>query len=123
MSFHNVYKYAICLSICLCLWLCSPFVGPGPLFQFLDLFIQSVELLGWGSARRKATTYTHRTAQTHNKRKQTSMPLVGFEPTIPVFERANTVHALDRAATAIGLTSMLQLNKLFKLSRPFILSQ
>jgi hypothetical protein len=30
------------------------------------------------------------------------MPLVGFEPTIPEFERAKTVHALDRAATVIG---------------------
>jgi hypothetical protein len=27
------------------------------------------------------------------------MPRVGFEPTIPAFERAKTVHALDRAAT------------------------
>jgi hypothetical protein len=46
---------------------------------------------------------THRTAQTQNKRTQTSMPRVGFEPTIPVFERAKTVHALDRAATVNGL--------------------
>jgi hypothetical protein len=30
------------------------------------------------------------------------MPRVGLEPTIPVFERAKTVHALDRAATVIG---------------------
>jgi hypothetical protein len=30
------------------------------------------------------------------------MPLVGFEPMIPVFERAKTFHALDRAATVIG---------------------
>jgi hypothetical protein len=30
------------------------------------------------------------------------MPLVGFEPMIPVFERAKTVHALNRAATVIG---------------------
>jgi hypothetical protein len=30
------------------------------------------------------------------------MPLVGFEPTIPAFERAKTVHALDRSATVIG---------------------
>jgi hypothetical protein len=30
------------------------------------------------------------------------MTQVGFEPTIPVFERAKTVHALDRAATVIG---------------------
>jgi hypothetical protein len=27
---------------------------------------------------------------------------VGFEPTIPAFERAKTVHALDRAAIVIG---------------------
>jgi hypothetical protein len=38
---------------------------------------------------------------------QTSMPLVGFEPTIPVFERAKTVHALDRAGTAIGIRIFL----------------
>jgi hypothetical protein len=30
------------------------------------------------------------------------MPPMGFESTIPVFERAQTVHALDRAATMIG---------------------
>jgi hypothetical protein len=30
------------------------------------------------------------------------MPRVGFEPTIPLFERAKTVHDLDRAATVIG---------------------
>jgi hypothetical protein len=47
------------------------------------------------SARRKAT-------QTQHKRTQTSMPRLGFEPTIPVFERAKTVHALDRAATVIA---------------------
>jgi hypothetical protein len=41
------------------------------------------------------------------------MPRVEFEPTIPVFERAKTVHALDRAATMIGtnkLWSMLMSN-------------
>jgi hypothetical protein len=30
------------------------------------------------------------------------MPQVGFEPMIPVFRRAKTVHALDRATTVIG---------------------
>jgi hypothetical protein len=30
------------------------------------------------------------------------MPRVGFEPKIPVFERAKTVHASDRADTVIG---------------------
>jgi hypothetical protein len=30
------------------------------------------------------------------------MPRVGFEPTIPVFERAKTVRTLDGGATVIG---------------------
>jgi hypothetical protein len=30
------------------------------------------------------------------------MPRVGFELTIPMFKRAKTVHASDRAATVIG---------------------
>jgi hypothetical protein len=41
---------------------------------------------------RKAVPYT-----------QISMPWVGFEPTIPGFEEAKTVHALDCAATSIGV--------------------
>ena len=39
------------------------------------------------------------THNTHNR--QTSMPPVGFEPTISAGERPQT-HALDRAATGIG---------------------
>jgi hypothetical protein len=31
------------------------------------------------------------------------MPQAGFETTIAVFERAKTVHELDRAATVIGV--------------------
>jgi hypothetical protein len=45
---------------------------------------------------------THRTTQTQNKRTQTSMPRVGFEPTNPVFERAKMVHVSEHAATVIG---------------------
>jgi hypothetical protein len=30
------------------------------------------------------------------------MPRMAFEPTIPAFERAKTVHALDSAATVTG---------------------
>jgi FAD synthase len=56
--------------------------------------------LDGGSVRRKAATYAQKTNQ--NKRTQTSMPRVGLEPTIPDFERSETVHALDRAATVIG---------------------
>jgi hypothetical protein len=31
------------------------------------------------------------------------MTRVGFKPTTPAFEQANTVHALDRAATVIRI--------------------
>jgi hypothetical protein len=31
------------------------------------------------------------------------MPRVGFKPAIAVLERAETVHALNRAATVIGV--------------------
>jgi hypothetical protein len=42
---------------------------------------------------------THRTTQTQNKRTQTLLPRVGFEPTTPVFDWTKTIHALDRAVT------------------------
>jgi hypothetical protein len=47
----------------------------------------------------------YRTAQTQNERThtdQTSMPEVGFQPTITESERAKTIHALDRSATVTG---------------------
>jgi hypothetical protein len=53
---------------------------------------------------------THETTQTQNKPTQTSMPRVGYEPTIPLFECAKTVHALGRVATVIGI--MFKLNKI-----------
>jgi hypothetical protein len=34
------------------------------------------------------------------------MPRVRFEPMIPVFERAKTIHALDRVATVFSLHSV-----------------
>jgi hypothetical protein len=73
----------------------QPFVGPWPLFQFLDLFTQSVGLI-WRGISLLLGRYLHRTTQTQNKRTQTSMPWVGFDPPIPVYERA-----LDRVATVI----------------------
>jgi hypothetical protein len=36
------------------------------------------------------------------------MPHVVFEPTIPAFERAKTVHALDRATTVMGLNDLVK---------------
>jgi hypothetical protein len=41
------------------------------------------------------------------------MPRVGFEPKIPAFERAKTVHALDCAATVIGLWNVANRNMLY----------
>jgi hypothetical protein len=50
--------------------------------------------------------HTHRTTQTQNKPIQTSILLVGFEPTTPAFERAKTLRALDLAATVVGNVSI-----------------
>jgi hypothetical protein len=55
--------------------------------QFLDLR-ESVGLLGRGISPSQGRYLT-----------QISMPQVGFEPMIPVFERAKAVYAVDRAAT------------------------
>jgi hypothetical protein len=35
---------------------------------------------------------------------------MGFEPTIPAFERMKSVHTLDRAATAIGCSPIFTTN-------------
>jgi hypothetical protein len=69
-------------------------------FQFLNLY--TVGRTPWRDDPVAKPLPMHRTTRTQNKRTQTSMPRVRFEPTIPVFERAKTVHALDRAATVIG---------------------
>jgi shikimate 5-dehydrogenase len=36
------------------------------------------------------------------------MPRVVFKPTIPVFERAMTIHVLDRTATVIGKANTIK---------------
>jgi hypothetical protein len=72
----------------------QPFIRPWLLFQFLNLCTQSVG--HWTGDQPAARLLSaHRTVQTQNKRTQTTMLQVGFELTIPVFERAKTVHALD----------------------------
>jgi hypothetical protein len=53
--------------------------------------------------------YLHRTTQTQNERRQTSMPSAGFKPMIPVFKRMKTFHALDRAAIVIGTVTLTYL--------------
>jgi hypothetical protein len=75
-------------------------VDLGPFFSFL-IYTQSVGLLGRGISPPQGL-YLHTEQHKHRINEQTSMPVVGFEPTIPVSEQAKTVHALDRAVTVIG---------------------
>jgi hypothetical protein len=97
---HWLWCSLICLYTCIYLWLYS-LCGPWPLYQFLNLY--TVGRAPWTGDQPAARPLpTHRTTQTQNKCTQTSMLRVGFETTIPVFERAKIVHALDRAVTVIG---------------------
>ena len=82
---------------------CSPIVGYGLLI--LEVFrdhtqrrttVGRTPLDEWSARRRDLYLTTH---NTHNR--QTSMPPVGFEPTISAGERPQT-YALDRAATGTG---------------------
>jgi hypothetical protein len=80
----------------------QPFIEPWPLFQFLDLFYIVGRTPSTGDQPVARPLPAHGTTQAQNKRTQTSIPQVGFEPTIPAFQREKTVHALDRAATVTG---------------------
>jgi hypothetical protein len=72
--------------------------GPWPFFSFLILYtVGRSPWTGDQPVARPLPTYTQ------NKRTQTSMPRVGFKPTIPVFERAKTIHAPHRAAAVTGI--------------------
>jgi hypothetical protein len=72
-------------------------------FSVSQSYSQSVGLFGRGIRPSQGPLPPHRTTETQNKGTQTSMPWVGLEPTIRAFERAKTVHASHRAATAIGV--------------------
>jgi hypothetical protein len=66
---------------------------------------QPVGLLGRGNGP-SLGRYLHTQNNTHNKRTRTFIHWVEFEPTIPAFEQAKTVHALDHAATVIAWWSI-----------------
>jgi hypothetical protein len=91
------------------LYINSPIRLHGVVFNLLSTgttlpvpYTQSVGLLGRGISPSQGRYLHTEQHKTQNKRTQTSMPRVGFEPTTPVFERAKTDHALDGAATVIG---------------------
>jgi hypothetical protein len=68
--------------------------GPWPIFQFLNPYTVGRTLFTGDQA--VATPLPTHITQTQNKRTQAFIPRVGFEPTIPVFERTKKIHALDR---------------------------
>jgi hypothetical protein len=80
----------------------QPFFGPlAGIFSFLILY--TVGRTPWTGDQPVARPLpTHRMTQTQNKRTHTPLPWVGFELTIPAFERAKAVHDLDRAATVVS---------------------
>jgi hypothetical protein len=83
------------------LWLYSPLLDLGRFFSFLILYTVG-RTPSTGDQPVARPLPTHRTTQTQNKRTQTSMPWVGFEPTIPEFEWTKTVYGLDHAAIVIS---------------------
>jgi hypothetical protein len=73
------------LYILLLLWLYSPLLGPGRFYSSLSLY--TLGRTPWmGDQPVTRLLPTHRTTQTQNNRTKPSMPQVGFESAIPVFE-------------------------------------
>jgi hypothetical protein len=86
-------------------WFYRHVLGPGHFFSFVILY--TVGRTPWTEAESATRRLpTHRIAQTQNKHTHKSMPRVLFETTTTLFERAKTVHALDRASTVIGFVKM-----------------
>ena len=92
-----------CLFLFVCyLWRCGPTRAVTSSFlRFLDhtqrrTTVGRTPLDEWSARRRDLYLTTH---NTHNR--QTSVPPVGFEPTISAGERPQT-YSLDRAATGTG---------------------
>jgi hypothetical protein len=100
LSIHPSTYVSIYLSIHLSIYLpmvVQPFIGPWPLFQFIDFY--TVGKTPWTGGQQVARPLSsRRTPQPQNKRTQRSICQAGFEPMIPVPERTKTVHVSDRAA-------------------------
>jgi hypothetical protein len=77
------------------------FIGPWPLLQFRNHFFTNVGLLGRVISRSQGRNlHAGQNKRSINAHRYPS--LTGMEPTIPPFQRAKTVHALDRTVTVIG---------------------
>jgi hypothetical protein len=104
--FHDAMPLSVCLSVAL-----------RPLFSVSSSFTQSVGLLGRGMSQSQGR-YQHTTAQTENKRTQTSMTQAEFEPTIPVFEQAKIVTTVTPGAKSLRFT-LIKATK----AAPYIISE
>jgi hypothetical protein len=95
---HSIYIY-----ISIYLWFYSP-CGTCPPFQFRNLY--TFDRTPWtGDQPVARPSPTHKKIQKQNQHTQTSMT------TIPVFDRAKTVHVLDHAATVMGRSIFIQSKK------------
>jgi hypothetical protein len=84
----------------------QPFIFLGRFFSFLIFYTFGKN--HWpGDELIARPLPVHNTAPAQNEHTEASMPQIGLEPTILVFERGKTVHAFDRAATLTGLISPL----------------
>jgi hypothetical protein len=70
----------------------------------LAVFSSFLIHLGWGISPSQGH-YLYAEQYKQNKRTDTSTPRVRLEPTILVFEWAQTVHTLDGAAVVIGINN------------------
>ena len=100
---YNTRLLFVCLFVCLFVFGAAAQRGPGPpqSRRFLDhtqrrTTVGRTPLDKWSVRRRDLYLTTH-----NNHNRLTSMPPVGFEPTISLGERPQT-YALDRAATGTG---------------------
>jgi hypothetical protein len=108
-GFHSIFPenvsftFSVTLVGGLVYFCCSHLEHRASMKHFVSLQFRnlrhSVELLGRVISPLQGCYLT----QTQNKHKQTSIPWVGFKPMIPAFVRVKTFHALNRAATVIGL--------------------
>jgi hypothetical protein len=83
------------------LWLYCLLLALGSFFSYLIFY--TVGRTPWTGISPSQGRYLHIGQHKQNKLTYTSMPQVAFKRTTSVFERAKTVHALDRAVTVIGI--------------------
>jgi hypothetical protein len=82
-------------------WPYSHLLGLGRFSSFLTLYRVGRTPWTWISPSQCLCLHTEQHKQ--NKRTQTSMPRVGFEPMTSTFGRPNTFRTLDLAGTLVGI--------------------